>query len=82
MSEVDCHIKSVSIGIMIEGEKDMHDTIRLKNEDRVIKKCLKKLAGEFEIRICYEASGSGHVFQRKAWYRLRIRRVIGGTEAE
>ncbi|MCP4153745.1 MAG: IS110 family transposase [bacterium] len=66
---VDYHIKSVSIGVMIKGEKDMYDTVRLVNEDKVIKKYFKKVSKEFEIRICYEASGAGFTFQRtvKKW---------------
>ncbi len=64
---VDYHIKSVTIAVTIEGEKEMHDTVHLKNEDKVIKKYLKKLAKTFEIRLCYEASAAGYVFQRKVW---------------
>ena len=64
---VDYHIKTVTIAVMIEGEKDVKDTVHLKNEDKVIRKYLKKLAMKFVIRVCYEASAAGYVFQRKVW---------------
>ena len=62
---VDYHVDFLSIAVMIEGEKKIFDTIRLVNKDKVITKYFKKLAREFAIRACYEASGSGYVFQRK-----------------
>lgn len=39
--------------------------IRLKNEDKVIRKYQKKLSSVFEIRSCHEASTNGYDFQRK-----------------
>ncbi len=64
---VDYHMKSVTIAVMIGGEKDVKDTVHLKNDDKVIRKYLKKLATKFVLRICYEASAAGYVFQRKVW---------------
>jgi transposase len=66
---IDYHLNSLSIAVMVEGERDLHETIRLKNEDKVILKYMKKLSKEFEIKACYEASSSGYAFQRKmaAW---------------
>ncbi len=40
---VDYHIKSVTIAVMINGDKEIHDTIRMTNEDKMIKKYFKKL---------------------------------------
>lgn len=62
---IDYHLNSLSIAVMVEGEKDFHHSIRLPNEDKVIFKYMKKLSREFKIKACYEASGSGYVFQRK-----------------
>jgi transposase len=66
---VDYHLNQISIAVMIEGQRDFHDTIRLKNEDKIIKKYMKKLSKDYEVKSCYEASSSGYVFQRKmnAW---------------
>ncbi len=62
---VDYHLNSVTIAVMVEGKRAFHDTIRMKNEDKAIKRYLKKLCKDFEIRSCYEASSCGYVFQRK-----------------
>ena len=62
---IDYHNAVLAIAVIIEGSKDIHETIRLKNEDKIIRKYLKKYADTYEIRACYEASCSGYVFQRK-----------------
>jgi transposase len=62
---VDYHINILAIAVVIEGMKDIYETIRLKNQDKLISKYLKKLSDKFELRLCYEASGSGYAFQRK-----------------
>ena len=41
---IDYHIKSLTVAVIIEGEKDFNDTIRLKNENMIISKYLKKLS--------------------------------------
>jgi len=66
---VDYHMNSLSIAVMVEGEKKIHEMIRLANDDKVILKYFKKLSRELEIRTCYEASCNGYAFQRKmkAW---------------
>jgi len=66
---VDYHMNSLSIAVMLEGEKKIHEMIRLANDDKVILKYFKKLSRELEIRTCYEASCNGYAFQRKmkAW---------------
>jgi transposase len=62
---IDYHQNSLTIAVRIQGNKKIHETIRLRNEDKTIRKYLKKLSKEFNIRACYEASSSGYVFQRK-----------------
>lgn len=62
---VDYHVNSVSLAVMVQGMKKICETIRLKNNDKIIRKYLKKLSNKFNLRICYEASNSGYVFQRK-----------------
>jgi len=58
-------MNSLSIAVVVEGEKRIHQMIRFANDDKVIAKYFKKLSAEFEIRACYEASCSGYAFQRK-----------------
>lgn len=62
---IDYHQNSLTIAVRVQGNKKIHETIRLKNEDKIIRKYLKKLSKEFNIKACYEASSSGYVFQRK-----------------
>ena len=62
---VDYHLHSLSIAVMLEGEKEFSDLVRLKNMDKVISKYMKKLSSKFEIKACYEASSNGYSFQRK-----------------
>jgi transposase len=66
---VDYRMNSLSIGVLIDGEKKIHQMIRLANEDRVILKYFKKPSEKYEVRSSYEASCSGYAFQRKmkAW---------------
>jgi transposase len=62
---VDYHLNSLSMAVMIERQKEVYETIRIKNEDKVAHKYMKKLSREFEIKACYEASTNGYAFQRK-----------------
>lgn len=66
---IDYHLKSLTIAVMIKGQNQLHDVIKMNNEDKPITKYLKKLAKDFEIKACYEASFSGYSFKRKmdAW---------------
>lgn len=66
---VDYHLNSLSIAVVIAGKKQPFEMIRLKNDDKVIRKYMSKLGERFEIKACYEASSSGYSFQRKmaAW---------------
>jgi transposase len=62
---VDYHLNSLSMAVMIEGQKEVYETIRIKNEDKLTHKFMKKLSREFEIQACYEASTNGYAFQKK-----------------
>lgn len=66
---VDYHLKTLTIAVMLEGQNQFHDVIKMDNEDKLITKYMKKLAKDFEIKACYEASFSGYSFKRKmdAW---------------
>ena len=62
---IDYHLNSLSIAVLIDGQKKLYDTIRLKNVDKIISKYMKKLSRDFQIKACYEASTNGYAFQRK-----------------
>lgn len=62
---IDYHQNTLTIAVRVQEKKDIHETLRLRNEDRIIRKYLKKLSEKFNIRACYEASCSGYYFQRK-----------------
>lgn len=61
---VDYHVKTVTITVYLNNE-GFYETVRFNNSDKTIAKYLKKLSRKFEIKLCYEASSSGYVFQRK-----------------
>ena len=46
---IDYHMETVSAAVIIEDEKDFFDTIRMKNNDKVILKYLKKISKEFDL---------------------------------
>lgn len=62
---VDYHLNHLTLAILIQGKRKFHDTIRIKTDDRIIKRYMKKLSKDFQIQACYEASSCGYVFQRK-----------------
>lgn len=62
---IDYHLKSLTIAVLVEGQNQFHDVITMKNEDKIITKYMKKLAKDYEIKACYEASFSGYSFKRK-----------------
>ena len=66
---IDYHISKLTVAVMLEGEKDFNSTIHLENKTKVIANYLKKLTEQFQLKICYEASGSGYHFQRllRSW---------------
>jgi transposase len=62
---IDYHLKSLTIAVLIEGETEFYNVLKIPNTDKVILKHMKKLSKEFKIKACYEASFSGYSFQRK-----------------
>ncbi len=62
---IDYHLNSLSIAVVLEDSRKVHETIRLKNDDKIIAKYMKKLSKTFKINACYEASCNGYAFQRK-----------------
>jgi len=62
---IDYHLNFLEIGMMIEGNREPDEMIRLKNDDKIVRKYLSKRSEQFEIKACYEASTNGYAFQRK-----------------
>jgi transposase len=62
---IDYHQNTLTIAVRVQDKKKIHETVRLRNADKVIRKYMKKLSEKFTIRACYEASCSGYYFQRK-----------------
>lgn len=62
---IDYHLNSLSIAVLIEGEKEPDQMVHLKNDDRFIRKFMSKISQNFQIKACYEASTNGYCFQRK-----------------
>jgi len=62
---IDYHINVLAIAIVVNGQKGLYETIRISNDDKTIKRYMKKLSNNFKIKACYEASSSGYAFQRK-----------------
>jgi transposase len=62
---IDYHLNSLSLAVLVEGETEFHDLIRINNQDKFIIKYMNKLSKQFEIKACYEASFSGYSFLRK-----------------
>ena len=66
---IDYHLNSLSLAVVVKGKNEPVDMVRLKNDDKLIRKYMSKLSDRFEIKTCYEASSNGYSFQRKmaAW---------------
>jgi len=62
---IDYHQNSLTIAVRVQDKKEIYETIRIRNEDKSIRKYMKKLSERFDIRACYEASCNGYCFQRK-----------------
>ena len=60
---IDYHENTLSIAVWFR--KKVHETVRIRNNDKIIRMYLKKLSEKFILRACYEASCSGYYFQRK-----------------
>ena len=44
---VDYHLNFLYIAVMVKGDKEIYETIHLKNDDKIIAKYLKKLSEKF-----------------------------------
>ena len=53
---IDYRSKTLTRAVLIENEKDFYKTIRLKNDDKIVKKYMNKLSDKYDIKTCYEAS--------------------------
>jgi len=62
---IDYHSETLSLAVIVDGEKDFLNSLTIKNNDKIILKYFKKLSKEYEIKACYEASCNGYTFQRK-----------------
>jgi transposase len=62
---IDYYLHSLSIAVLIEGDKEPDQMVHLKNDDHVIRKFMSKISEKFQIKACYEASTNGYCFQRK-----------------
>jgi len=62
---IDYHQNTLTIAVRIQDNTNIYETVHLRNEDKLIRKYMKKLSEAFDIRACYEASSSGYCFQRK-----------------
>ncbi len=60
---IDYHENTLSIAVWVR--KKVHETVRIRNNDKIIRMYMKKLSEKFTLRACYEASCSGYYFQRK-----------------
>jgi transposase len=60
---IDYHQSTLSIAVFVKNK--IHETIRIRNQDKIIRDYLKRLSKQFTVRACYEASCSGYYFQRK-----------------
>jgi transposase len=60
---IDYHENTLSIAVWVR--KKVRETVRIRNNDKIIRMYLKKLSEKFILRACYEASCSGYYFQRK-----------------
>jgi transposase len=66
---MDVHKDSITIAVLPAGAKTPTRLDRLPNDLAKLKRYLERLAGDGEIRACYEASGAGYVLHRalQAW---------------
>lgn len=62
---IDYHSETTSMAVILDGQKSIYDSIRMRNNDKIILKYLRKLSSDFDLKACYEASCNGYTFQRK-----------------
>lgn len=61
---VDLHKKTATVAVMIEGEIDFKEVVKLPNERKTLKKYFKRWDDGYEVRACYEASSCGYGLYR------------------
>ena len=49
---IDYHLNSLSIAVVVKGKNEPFDMVRLKNDDKMIRKYMTKLSERFEIKAC------------------------------
>jgi len=62
---MDVHKDTVMVAVLPEGAKEPAKVVQLMHDERKLKRWFGRLAGDGEIRACYEASGAGYVLQRQ-----------------
>lgn len=62
---MDVHKDTVMIAVLPEGAREPTLVKRLSHEPRRLRRMLDRLARDYEVRACYEASGAGYVLERK-----------------
>jgi transposase len=60
----DVHQETITVCVYVDREQQPLFEKRINNEKRTVEKLYKRLARDYEIRACYEASGNGYVFYR------------------
>ncbi len=60
----DVHQETITMSVYVGDDQEPSVEKTIKNEKRLVGKFYKRLARDYEIRACYEASGSGYVFYR------------------
>lgn len=60
----DVHQETIVISVYVDNDQEPQIEKTIRNEKRLVGKFYKRLARDYEIRACYEASGSGYVFYR------------------
>jgi len=60
----DVHQETITISVYGEEGQEAIVEKTIRNERRIVEKFYKRLAREYEVRACYEASGNGYVFYR------------------
>ena len=75
----DVHQETITISVYVDNDQEPREEKTIKNEKRLVCKFYKRLARDYEIRACYEASGSGYVFYR--WLKeIGIKCAEGAVE--
>lgn len=60
----DVHQETITISVYVNEDQEPRVEKTIRNEKRLVEKFYKRLARDYEIRACYEASGNGYVFYR------------------